>query len=273
MSDYQRIEKAINFILENRNKQPSLEEIAESVHLSPFHFQRLFSEWAGITPKRFLQNLTVEHAKTLLDQAKPLLQASTEAGLSGTSRLHDHFVSLEAVTPGEYKTAGQGLTIHYGIQETLFGTTFIATTERGICKIAFLNNKNYVDAVNALKQDWPLTILIEDTESISETASSIFSKAPNKNKPLSLYVRGTNFQVMVWRALLQIPQGHLQSYSSVATAIGKPKALRAVGTAIGANPIAFVIPCHRVIQQSGGIGGYRWGVARKYALQTWEANK
>ena len=268
MSDYQRIETAIHYILDHQEQQPSLEDIASAVNLSPFHFQRLFSQWAGTTPKRFLQIITLERAKTLLSQAKPLLAVSEDIGLSGTARLHDHFVSLEAVTPGQYKSAGLGLSIRYGFIQTPFGQAFIATTDRGICKLTFLN----LDiALAQLQQDWPQAQFIQDSPHINAISKNLFEQEKKPANPIPLHVRGTNFQVMVWKALLQIPMAELQSYSNIANAIGKPKAVRAVGTAIGANPLAFIIPCHRVIQQSGGIGGYRWGTARKHAIHAWES--
>ena len=275
MSDYQRIEKAIHYILENQDRQPSLEDIAAAINLIPFHFQRLFSHWAGITPKRFLQIITLERAKELLSQSKPLLAVSEDIGLSGTARLHNHFVSLEAVTPEQYKTAGAGLNIKYNRTNTPFGSAFIAATDRGICKISFLDvDTAFADPdrhLTQLQQDWPSAKFTQDSAAIEALSKDLFEQGKQSTQPLSLHVRGTNFQVMVWRALLQIPPGQLQSYSSIAKAIGKPKAVRAVGTAIGANPLAFVIPCHRVIQQSGGIGGYRWGTARKHAIHAWES--
>lgn len=271
MSDYQRIEKAIQFIVTNAEAQPSLEEIAAAVHLSPFHFQRLFSSWVGVTPKRFLQTLTVERAKNLLATSKPIELVSDAVGLSTSSRLHDHFISLEAVTPGQFKSAGAGLEIQYGTHETPFGNCLIATTDRGICKLAFVDSSDIGQEISALQKQWPEAQIAEDQQSTAEVAAAVFQADPNPERPISLQVRGTNFQVMVWRALLQIPQGALQSYSSIASAIGKPSATRAVGTAVGSNPIAFLIPCHRVVRQSGGIGGYRWGETRKHAMHAWES--
>lgn len=276
MSNYQRIEKAIRFIEANADAQPSLEDVAASVNLSPFHFQRLFSQWVGITPKRFLQTLTVERAKQLLAESKPLLQVSDEVGLSTASRLHDHFVQLEAVTPGQYKTAGKGLSIQYGIHDTRFGKAFIAATERGICKISFIDEEDsplerIQSELDRLRQDWPMASIEENDEVTAAAASAVFENTFDANRPISLYVRGTNFQVMVWKALLQIPQASLQSYSSIAAAVGRGSAVRAVGTAVGANPVAFSIPCHRVVRQTGGIGGYRWGETRKHAMHAWES--
>jgi len=271
MSDYERIAKAIDFLVENAESQPSLKKIAASVHLSPFHFQRLFSNWVGVTPKRFLQTLTVERAKELLALSEPLEVVSDAVGLSTSSRLHDHFIQLEAVTPGQYKSAGLGLEILFGIHQTIFGDCLIAATDRGICKLAFVDAGDIDEELSTLQRQWPEANISEDQQSTAEMAKVIFHSDQNANRPISLQVRGTNFQVMVWRALMQIPQGRLQSYSGIAEAIGKPSATRAVGTAIGANPIAFLIPCHRVVRQSGAIGGYRWGVTRKHAIHTWES--
>lgn len=276
-SDYQRIEKAIHFILENRSQQPSLEEIAKSANLSPFHFQRLFSQWVGTTPKRFLQCLTLERAKVLLARAEPLLKVSEEIGLSGTSRLHDHFVNLEAITPGQFKTAGADLKIGYGIHQSPFGNCFIAETARGICKLTFMDDlaENetiaHKQALSELQSQWPEAEIKADHQGTAATAKAVFWGDSKQRSDLSLQVRGTNFQIMVWKALLQIPEGSLQTYGLVAQAIGKESASRAVGTAIGANPIAFLIPCHRVVRQSGAIGGYRWGETRKHALHAWES--
>lgn len=270
MSDYQRIEKAIQYIEANAHEQPSLEEIAANANLSPFHFQRIFSQWVGVTPKRFLQTLTVERAKQLLAESRPILEVSDQVGLSTSSRLHDHFVQLEAVTPGQYKSAGIGLTINCGLHDTPFGSCFVASTERGVCKIAFVENTEFETEIENLKKDWPLAQVEQDLESTSLLIQQIFDQNPKVDRPISLHVRGTNFQVMVWKALLQIPLGSLQSYSDIACAVGKPSAVRAVGTAVGANPIAFVVPCHRVVRQTGAIGGYRWGETRKHAMHAWE---
>ena len=270
-SDYQRISAAIEFLQANTRQQPSLDEVAAHLNTSPFHFQRLFSRWAGITPKKYLQILTVEHAKKLLAEAKPLLAVSDQLGLSSSSRLHDHFVQLEAVTPGEFKTGGAGLTIDYAVCDSPFGEMFVAATTRGICKLCFIDQDNDEDPVADLGKRWPGATLRRGKNEKLNLIESLFKDQPKIDRPLSLHVSGTNFQVNVWRALLQIPQGKLTSYSQVAEAVGKPGAVRAVGTAIGANPIAFFIPCHRVLQQSGNIGGYRWGVTRKHAIHAWES--
>ena len=269
-SDYQRIADAIGYINANIHQQPSLDEIAAAINLSPFHFQRLFSRWAGVTPKKYLQILTVDRAKALLAESKPLLEVSDSVGLSSSSRLHDHFVQLEAVTPGEYKSGGQGISIQYGIASSPFGDIFIAATPRGICKLSFLTDNNTDQQIADLQQSWRGATIEHRPKEIMKTAAGIFAADQSAQGPLSLHVTGTNFQIAVWRALLQIDPGCINSYGKVATAVGRPKASRAVGTAIGSNPIAFLIPCHRVLQQSGKIGGYLWGETRKHAIHAWE---
>lgn len=271
MSDYERIAQAIDFITSRVDSQPTLEEIAAHLHLSRFHFQRLFCRWAGVTPKRFLEVLTVERAKQLLSASAPLLEVADSLGLSSGSRLYDHFVHLEAITPGEFKTGGAGLTIGYAVQPTPFGDVFIAITPRGICKLAFMDDKGIDDHVAALHASWPHATLRKDPERTRATIDTMFGREPGRDRPLSLHVSGTNFQISVWKALLQVPAGAVTSYSRVAAAIHHPRAARAVGAAVGANPVAFLIPCHRVIQQSGAIGGYRWGKTRKQAIHAWEA--
>lgn len=270
MSDYLRIASAIEYIRARVTEQPSLDEIAEHVHLSPFHFQRLFSRWAGTTPKRFLQVLTLELGKELLRQPRPLLEVSEALGLSSASRLHDHFVQLEAVTPGEYRTGGRGLEIVHGAHPTPFGRMFVARSPRGICRAAFVDDDVELE-VESLRKVWPAAAFTADDGAAQEVAGLMTAaRGVGLQRPLSLHVAGTNFQIAVWRALLRIPLGGGASYAEVAAAVGSPRAVRAVGTAIGANPVAFLIPCHRVIRQSGSLGGYRWGGARKEAMQVWE---
>ena len=271
MSDYDRIAEAISFIASRVNSQPGLEEIARHLHLSPFHFQRLFSRWAGVTPKRFLQVLTVERAKQLLSESKPLLEVSDTLGLSSGSRLYDHFVHLEAVTPGEYKMGGTGLTIEYGVHDTPFGKAFIATTPRGICSFAFLEYAKIDGHVAGLQKKWPHALVHKNRQRTLAVIKAMFGDEKKLDRPVSLHVSGTNFQVSVWKALLQIPPAAVVSYSQVATAIGHPDSARAVGRAVGANPVALLIPCHRVIQQSGKLGGYHWGETRKQAIHAWES--
>lgn len=273
-SDYDRIARAIVYVQQNVTAQPSLDELARHVNLSPYHFQRLFTRWAGTTPKRFLQVLTLELGKRLLDQQLSVLEAADAAGLSSASRLHDHFVQLEAVTPGEYKSKGAGLTITCGVSDSAFGPLFIAQTPRGICRASFLDEEDTLeDALATVRQLWPLAELVRDDKAAQQAAAallSVCSGAAPIQQPLTLHVAGTNFQLAVWRALLRIPRGQAISYGELARQLGNARASRAVGTAVGANPVALLIPCHRVIQQSGALGGYRWGLARKQAIQVWE---
>lgn len=268
MSDYQRIAKAISYIQKNVGTQPELDDIARHVNLSPFHFQRLFKDWAGTTPKRFLQVLTVELGKKLLDQQHSVFAAADQIGLSSASRLHDHFVQIEAMTPGEYKNKGSGLDIRYALHESIFGTLFVAQTPRGICRTSFVDQNAEEDELKILAKHFPLANFIEDKLSTKSFAETIFAKEPTQK--INLHIAGTNFQLAVWRALLRIPSGQAISYGELATHLKNPNASRAVGTAVGANPVAFLIPCHRVIQQSGALGGYRWGLERKEAIQVWE---
>ncbi|WJM84032.1 methylated-DNA--[protein]-cysteine S-methyltransferase [Dickeya chrysanthemi] len=271
MSDYARIADAITFIASRVNSQPTLDEIAAHVHLSPFHFQRLFSRWAGVTPKRFLQVLTLERAKALLRESRPLLDVADSVGLSSGSRLYDHFVHLDAVTPGEYQQQGTGLVIEYAVQDTPFGNAFIAVTPRGICSLSFLDNADAGEQRAELHNMWPHALLHENQPRIQSVIETMFAVKKPPDRPISLHVTGTNFQISVWKALLKIPPATVVSYSQVAAAVGHHNAARAVGLAVGANPVAFLIPCHRVIQQSGKIGGYHWGETRKHALHAWES--
>lgn len=271
MSDYDRIASAMAYLVERAIEQPSLEEIAAHVHLSPYHFQRLFCRWAGTTPKRFLQVITLERGKALLDNSRSLLDVSHELGLSSSSRLHDHFVQLEAVTPGEYKNLGKEVQIEYGVHPTPLGSMFVAVTRRGVCRAEFMDFNSREDLLNDLHNAWPLSSVRESLASTRHVIDAFFSSGTaSRQGPLSLHVAGTNFQIAVWRALLKIPMGSVASYAEVAKSIGAPRSARAVGNAIGANPVALLIPCHRVIQQSGALGGYRWGPTKKLMVQTWE---
>ena len=264
MSDYERIAAAIDYITTHVNEQPSLDDVASHLNLSPYHFQRLFTRWAGISPKRFLQTLTVSHAKALLKESLSLMETTNELGLSSTARLHDHFVNLEAITPGEYKNRGENLKIYYGVHETKFGKAFIAVTKRGVCKLSFIDDDNDSMLVSELEQCWTYATLKESKKVSKPYINSIFSE--EKQQPLSLYVKGTNFQINVWKALLNIPYGKLTTYGQLANLIGNPKASRAVGSAVAANPVSLLIPCHRVIRASGSIGEYRWGSTRKRSI-------
>lgn len=267
--DYQRIEQAIRFIEQNFQRQPSLKEIAGNVNLSEFHFDRMFTKWAGTSPQRFMRFLTKEYAKNVLTETKDLLDTTVKMGLSSSSRLHDLFVTYEAMTPAEYKRKGEGLKIIYGTHETPFGFAFIATTSRGILELTFLAENQSIDELIRLKNEFPKAEFIENQAETSAFINQIFVDNV-ESKSLNLLLRGTNFQIKVWEALLKIPSGKLACYEDIAQLIDKPTAQRAVGTAIGANHIAYLIPCHRVIQKVGISGNYRWGEYRKKAILGWE---
>jgi AraC family transcriptional regulator, regulatory protein of adaptative response / methylated-DNA-[protein]-cysteine methyltransferase len=270
--DYLRIEQAILYLENHYKDQPSLEELAANIGLSEFHFQRLFTRWAGVSPKRFLQFLTKESAKELLDRSENLLEATHQIGLSSLGRLHELFVTTEAVSPGEYKSRGAGMTIRYGVHPTPFGKCLIATTDRGICHLGFVKT-NEGDAIDNLMEDWKEAKMTEDVRSTMPLIKPIFDLryGVRGGEPLSVYLRGTNFQLKVWEALLQIPVGTVTTYEGIAERIGKPSASRAVGTAVGHNPIAVLIPCHRVIRKVGEFGNYRYGALRKKALLAYES--
>jgi AraC family transcriptional regulator of adaptative response/methylated-DNA-[protein]-cysteine methyltransferase len=267
--DYLRIEQAILYLEKHYKDQPALEQIAASAGLSEFHFQRMFTRWAGVSPKRFLQFVTKENAKDLLDQSENLLDTTLQVGLSSLGRLHDLFVTTEAVTPGEYKSRGAGLTIRYGIHPTPFGEALIGATERGICHLGFVQSSEG-EAIDALVSDWKEARMIEDHRSTAPLVAPIFLLNAREQTPLHLHLRGTNFQLKVWEALLNVPSGTVTTYEHLAAQIGRPSASRAVGTAVGHNPIAVLIPCHRVIRKAGEFGNYRYGAPRKLALLGWE---
>ena len=269
--DYKRIEQAIRNLDQAAVTQPNLKQLAVSLKLSESHFQRLFSRWAGVSPKRFLQFLTVEYAKSVLNESHNLMDVTLEAGLSSVSRLHDLFIECEAVTPGEYRNRGEGLFITYGFHPSPFGECLLATTSRGICGLTFIQNGNSQEALNSLFRRWDQAKLTADSKLTRPSLERIFSTNENYRKPLSLLVKGTNFQIKVWEALLRIPMGTMVSYSDVAGYLGMPQASRAVASAIAANPIHYLIPCHRVIQRLGAFGGYHGGPERKKALVGWEA--
>ena len=270
--DYERIEKAIQFLSENFHSQPSLKEISAKIHVSEYHFQRLFSRWVGISPKRFLQFLTKEYAKALLEKSINLLDVTYESGLTSPGRLHDLFVTCEAVTPGEYKAKGAGLEIAYGYHATPFGECMLAKTDRGICGLSFVQNDDRQPVFASLAQRWQNAKLIENPDVTRPLIKRIFNPSEEKDSTtLHLVLSGTNFQIKVWEALIKIPMGAVVSYEDVAAHIGMPKASRAVGNAVGNNPVSFVIPCHRVIRKTAEFGNYGGGVARKLMLLGWEA--
>ena len=269
--DYSRIEKAIVYINNNFREQPSLEEISTAINMTPFHFQRLFSEWAGVSPKKFSQYVSLRYAKHLLQRNTTLMDVSHTIGFSGSGRLHDLFINIEGMTPGEFKNGGACLTINYSFRASPFGNIIIASTNKGVCYIHFQNNESI--ALSDLKACFPCAAYHRTEDNYQKDALSIFQKNWSQIDQIKLHLRGTRFQIKVWESLLKIPEGGLSTYGDIAKKIGNPKAVRAVGTAIGANPIAFLIPCHRVIQSNGKFGGYMWGANKKMAIIGWEAAK
>ncbi|MDD9917634.1 MAG: methylated-DNA--[protein]-cysteine S-methyltransferase [Rhodospirillaceae bacterium] len=277
--DYQRIAQALTYVDANFQDQPSLTEIADQVGLSEFHFQRLFSRWVGISPKQFLKHLTLECAKRSLEASASVLDAAYDAGLSGPGRLHDLFVTCDAVTPGEYKARGEGMTIRYGSHPSPFGDCLLLVTDRGICGLAFTDeNEPLPDALAYLSQGWENARIVEAADETQAYADRMFAPEPGgkggKQAPLRVLLRGTEFQTRVWRALLTIPPGTLTTYEDIARRLGYTKnAARAVGRANATNMISYLVPCHRVIRKTGAIGGYRWGRERKLAMIGWEATR
>jgi AraC family transcriptional regulator of adaptative response/methylated-DNA-[protein]-cysteine methyltransferase len=268
--NYERIAEAINYIRLNFKEQPNLDEVAEKVNLSPFHFQRMFTEWAGISPKKFLQYLSLEYAKSVLKEKQAtLFDAAFATGLSGTGRLHDLFVNIEGMTPAEYKNGGKELRINYSFAESPFGNIIVASTLKGICYLAFADDPE--DAFSQLQQQFPNAVYHQVVDLIQQNALYIFKKDWSKLSTIKLHLKGTPFQLKVWQALLHIPMGGLHTYGLVAQNIHLPNASRAVGSAIGDNPVAFLIPCHRVIRSTGEFGQYHWGATRKSAIIGWEA--
>ncbi len=268
--NFNRIQNAIAYIREHYQQQPSLEQIANSVGMSRYHFQKTFTEWAGVSPKKFIQYLSLEHAKKLLESSdQSLMDVSYDLGMSGSSRLHDLFVNIEGMTPGEFKLGGKGLSINYCFAETQFGTVLVASTAKGVCRLAFEESQSA--GLKRLSQQFPYASFRQLADDYQQQALAIFRRQWEDVKMVKLHLAATEFQLKVWHSLLNIPPAQLTSYANIAKQIDKPKASRAVGTAIANNPIAFIIPCHRVIQSSGCLGGYRWGKARKHAIVAWEA--
>jgi AraC family transcriptional regulator, regulatory protein of adaptative response / methylated-DNA-[protein]-cysteine methyltransferase len=270
--NYTRIAEAIDYIREHFREQPSLDEVAEKVNLSPYHFQRLFTEWAGVSPKKFLQFISIEHAKSVLkNEQANLFDAALETGLSGTGRLHDLFINIEGMTPGEYKNGGESLSINFSFAETPFGEVLIASTTKGICYMAFADDERV--AFHELKGLFPNAVFRRMTDFMQQDALFIFNKDWGKLNQVKLHLKGTAFQLKVWKSLLTIPMGKFTTYGKLASKLNNPKASRAVGSAVGDNPVAFLIPCHRVIQSTGSFGQYHWGSTRKTAMLGWEAAK
>ncbi|MFW1858368.1 bifunctional transcriptional activator/DNA repair enzyme AdaA [Acinetobacter defluvii] len=269
---FERIRKAIEYIQCNFKDQPNLDEVAKHIHLSPAHFQRLFTEWAGISPKKFLQYISLTHAKNLLKQERSVFDATFETGLSSTSRLHELFVQIEGMTPAEYKNGGANLHIEYHFAATPFGEVLIASTAKGICAMNFVEQREL--ALQQLKAQFPNAAFLVQKNDLQNSALAIFKLTEHEQvqalPQIKLHLKGTAFQLKVWEYLLKIPKGQLSSYGNIAELLGNPKASRAVGTAIGNNPVAFLIPCHRVIQATGVLGEYHWGKARKTAIIGWE---
>lgn len=272
--DYTLVRKALKFITEESRLQPSIEEIAEAIGLTSSDLTALFRRWAGLTPKAFLQAVTLDHARRLLDDGLPLLDAAFEVGLSGPSRLHDLFITHEAISPGEYKTGGEGLEISYDFISSPFGLALPMITPRGLCGLAFADYGSEAEAFEDMRRRWPKAHYRRDAALASAYATRIFEQSCwQPDQPLKVFLIGSDFEVRVWETLLKIPLGKASTYSSIATQIEKPKAARAVGAAVGRNPISFVVPCHRVLGKSGALTGYHWGLTRKRAMLGWEAGK
>ncbi len=270
--NYQRVAEAIEYIRANFKEQPDLNEVAEKMHLSPFHFQRVFTEWAGVSPKKFVQFLSLAHAKSLLQNGSATVsEAAFETGFSGTGRLHDLFINIEGMTPGEYRNGGESLFINYSFAESPFGNILVASTTKGICYMAFADEEEKSFA--ELKHIFPNANYRQVVDMAQQNALYVFRQDWSNLQQIKLHLKGTSFQLKVWETLLKIPMGSLASYSGIAESISQPGASRAVGSAIGDNPVAFLIPCHRVIQASGSIGEYHWGNTRKTAMIGWEAAK
>lgn len=268
---YEQVASAIEYIHSHHTQQPELDDIAKKIHMSPFHFQRTFTEWAGVSPKKFLQFITIEHAKKILDSKASIFDAAFEAGLSGTGRLHDLFINIEGMTPGEYKNGGKELVINYSFTESPFGDILVASTSKGICHMSFAEDKKA--SLNDLREKFPNAKFNSSSDALQENALSIFGQDWSKMSKIKLHLKGTDFQLKVWNTLLKVPMGSLTTYGDIAQAIQNPNASRAVGTAIGDNPVAFLIPCHRVIKSTGVFGEYHWGGTRKTAIIGWEAVK
>ena len=272
-TNYIRITKAIEYIHQNFKEQPSLSEVAEHIHLSQAHFQRIFTEWVGISPKKFLQYISLEYAKSILKNHKEssVLNATFDTGFSSSSRLHDLFIQIEGMTPAEYKNGGESLQINYSFSETIFGSILIASTAKGICNIAFI--ENHKDAFSQLQAQFPNAKFVKRQDELQQKAIRILQSNNQNLYDIKLHLKGTEFQLKVWESLLKIPMGELTTYGAIAKDIGNDKASRAVGTAIGSNPVAILIPCHRVIRSCGNFGSYMWGTTRKTAIIGWEGAK
>jgi len=273
MNDYERVARIIRYLDAHYDLQPNLHELASAAGLSPYHFHRLFTRWAGVTPKDFLQCLTAEHARARLRKGQSVLHTALESGLSGPGRLHDLLVTLHAASPGEVKSGGKDLEIGFGFAESPFGDCLVGQTARGVCHLSFVVSRSERGAAHAIRSDWPRARLVRCDEDALRIVKKAFGReaAAGPSRPLSAWVKGSPFQIRVWKALLRVPSGSLSTYSRIAEAIGTPGAARAVGIAVGSNPVAYLIPCHRVIRETGIVGGYRWNPDRKRALIAWES--
>jgi AraC family transcriptional regulator, regulatory protein of adaptative response / methylated-DNA-[protein]-cysteine methyltransferase len=274
MRDYDSVRRAIAFISENWRNQPEIEAIADAASLTPDELHHLFRRWAGLTPKAFMQALTLDHAKGLLRDSASVLDAALDSGLSGPGRLHDLFVTHEAMSPGEWKTGGAGMTLRYGFHPSPFGTAIVIASDRGLAGLAFADAGDEHAALADQGRRWPHATYVEDHEGTVELAQRVFDpKMWRQDQPLRVVLIGTDFEVRVWETLLKIPMGRATSYSDIARSLSNPKASRAVGAAVGRNPVSFVVPCHRVLGKSGALTGYHWGVTRKQAMLGWEAGR
>lgn len=270
--DYDLVRRSLAYLTENWRDQPSLDRLAERSGMSPHHLQRVFTRWAGISPKAFLQAITIDHARELLRDSASILDTAYEVGLSGPGRLHDLFVTHEGMSPGAYKTRGKGLTISYGFHDCPFGRALVMMTELGLCGLAFADPGDEKSALADMTARWPEALYVEDRDRTSQAAEQIFNPGRwTADRPLRVVFIGSDFEIRVWETLLRIPLGKATTYSDIAQHLGKPSAARAVGTAVGKNPISFVVPCHRVLGKSGGLCGYHWGLTRKRAILGWEA--
>jgi len=274
LADYARIRFAIEFLTEHWREQPDLDQLAATLQMSPSHCQRFFTNWCGLSPKEFVQAITIDHARALLAESASVLETAYEVGLSGPGRLHDLFVTHEAMTPGDYKRRGAGLAIFYGFHPSPFGTALLMATERGLCGLGFCDGEyGGLEALPDMTRRWPAATFTECPERTAPLLATIFAPARPASKPLNIVMIGTDFEVRVWDALVKIPAGRACTYSDIAAHLGQPKASRAVGAAVGRNPISFVVPCHRVLGKSGDVTGYHWGVTRKRAIIGWEKGR
>jgi AraC family transcriptional regulator of adaptative response/methylated-DNA-[protein]-cysteine methyltransferase len=272
LDDYEKVRDILSFLTDNWRDQPSLGSLAQRVHLSPEGLHQLFTRWAGLSPKAFLQAVTLDHARKMLDQSASILETSLESGLSGPGRLHDLFVTHEGMPPGAYKTKGSGLLVAYGFHPSPFGIALVMVTDYGLCGLAFADPGGEQAALSDMRSRWPNAQYAEDSARTAPFAAQIFADMKARTRqPLRVTLIGTDFEIRVWETLLKIPAGKASTYGEIATAVGSPKAARAVGAAVGRNPISFVVPCHRVIGKSGQLTGYHWGLTRKKAMLGWES--